>query len=114
MLHSTKMPNFPPLRRYVFSVVDRWISRNGLESPFLEVGCGTGDLAVHLARRGWNGTALDSSEEALARAQKTLSPYPGINVSREGLEGFPAGSARTVFIMDVVEHVQDDAGLLRT
>jgi len=107
------MPNFPPLRRYVFSVVDRWISSRGLESPFLEVGCGTGDLAVHLARRGWNGTALDSSPAALARAGKLLSEYPGISISSEGLEAIPPNSAHTVFIMDVVEHVQDDLGLLR-
>ena len=107
------MPNFPPLRRYVFSVVDRWITGHGLVAPFLEVGCGTGDLAVHLARRGWNGIAQDSSEEALARASRALAGYPGIRVSREGLESVPPGSANTVFIMDVVEHVQDDLGLLR-
>jgi SAM-dependent methyltransferase len=108
------MPNFPPLRYYVFSVVDRWISRHGLEGPFLEVGCGTGDLAVHLARRGWAGTAIDSSGEALARARRSLAPHTGVKLVEAGLDAVPAGSSRTVFIMDVVEHVQDDAGLLRT
>jgi len=114
VINSKKMPNFPPLRRYVFSVVDRWIFRHGLKSPFLEVGCGTGNLAVHLARRGWEGTALDSSDEAVLRARQALSLYPGIRVMKEGLDSVPGASAQTVFIMDVVEHVQDDAGLLRT
>jgi SAM-dependent methyltransferase len=114
MLHSVEMPNFPPLRRYVFSVVDRWIARHGLESPFLEVGCGTGDLAVHLAGKGWTGTAFDSSAEALSRARQALAPYPGIRVVADGLAGVPDGAFRTVFLMDVLEHVQDDAGLLRT
>jgi len=108
------MPNFPPLRRYVFSVVDRWIGAHKLEEPFLEVGCGTGDLAVHLARRGWTGIALDSSKEALVRAGKALSAHPGIRILHEGLDAVPAGSARTTFIIDVIEHVQDDSGLLRT
>jgi len=109
-----EMPNFPPLRKYVFSVVDRWIARHGLEPPFLEVGCGTGELAVHLARRGWSGTAFDSSEEARGRARRALVEYPGITLVEEGLSSVPAAAFRTVFLMDVLEHVADDAGLLRT
>lgn len=85
-----------------------------MEPPFLEVGCGTGDLAVHLARRGWNGIALDSSDEALARAEKALSAHPGVRIMREGLQAVPDASARTVFIIDVIEHVNDDLGLLRS
>lgn len=107
------MPNFPPLRRYVFSVVDRLIERHGLEGPFLEVGCGTGDLAEHLARRGWKGTAFDSSDEAMARARTRLAECPGVAVDAAGLAGAPEGAFKTVFLMDVLEHVQDDLGLLR-
>ncbi len=107
------MPNFPPLRRYVFSIVDRWTARHGLASPFLEVGCGTGELAVRLARRGWEGTVVDSSPEALARARASLESFPGVRVADGGLEGVVAGGFRTAFLMDVVEHVEDDEGLLR-
>jgi SAM-dependent methyltransferase len=106
------MPNFPPLRRHVFSIVDRWIARHSLKSPFLEIGCGTGDLAAHLAGRGWEGVALDSSPEAVDRARRTLEGFPKVRTLCGGLDGVPTGPFNTVFIMDVLEHVTDDAGLL--
>lgn len=108
------MPNFPPLRRYVFTVVDRLVARHRLEGPFLEVGCGTGDLAEHLARMGWKGTAFDSSPEALERARARLKDCPGVMVEGAGLPAAPDGAFKTVFLMDVLEHVQDDLALLRT
>lgn len=114
MLHSRVMPNFPPLRRYVFSVVDRWIARHGLGGPFLEVGCGTGALSAHLAARGWSGVALDTSPAPLVRARDFLAPFPGVRVHEGGLETLGAATFRTVFVMDVIEHVRDDSGLLKS
>jgi SAM-dependent methyltransferase len=39
----------------------------------LEVGCGTGNLAAHLASRGYALTACDIAEEMLAEAQRTFA-----------------------------------------
>lgn len=36
----------------------------------LDIGCGTGTQAVYLAERGWQVTAVDAVERALARAQR--------------------------------------------
>lgn len=108
------MPNFPPLRSYVFAIVDRWIRRYRLNPPFLDVGCGTGEMAMHLARRGWEGIALDSSEEALARVRLALAAHPRVRLVENGLDGVPPGAAHTVFLLDVLEHIEDDAGLLCT
>ena len=107
------MPNFRPLRRYVFSVVDRWIAAYRLEPPFLEIGCGTGLLAAHLAARGWDGVALDSSPDAVTAARATLATASGVRIVEGGLAAVGSGPFRTVLLMDVLEHVQDDAGLLR-
>lgn len=106
------MPNFPPLRRYVFSVVDRWIRRHRLSGPFLEVGCGTGALARHLAGKGWSGTAIDSSPLAAAAARAMLAGFGAVEVGDNGLAGLGERKFSTIFIMDVLEHVRDDAGLL--
>lgn len=42
-------------------------------SPVLELGCGTGRLALHLARAGFEVTGLDISPTMLALAQKKLA-----------------------------------------
>lgn len=36
----------------------------------LEIGCGTGTNAVHLAQQGWDVTAVDSAPKALANARR--------------------------------------------
>lgn len=36
----------------------------------LDIGCGTGDTSIHLAKHGWDVTAVDFVEAALARAKK--------------------------------------------
>jgi SAM-dependent methyltransferase len=39
----------------------------------LDVGCGSGRDAIHLAKRGWQVTAVDSVEKALASARRRAS-----------------------------------------
>ncbi len=107
------MPNFPPLRSYCFSVVDRWIRQDRLEGPFLDVGCGTGALARHLAERGWTGVALDSSERAAAAARTNLESFPSVEVKAGNLDQVAGRKFNVIFIMDVLEHVRDDEALLR-
>jgi SAM-dependent methyltransferase len=46
----------------------------------LELGCGTGEDALHLARRGVHITATDSSDAMLTIARAKLSRYPDAHV----------------------------------
>ena len=41
-------------------------------SPVLDVGCGSGDLAIHLARAGLDVLGIDFSERAIAQARMRL------------------------------------------
>jgi SAM-dependent methyltransferase len=102
------MANFPPYKAYIVASLDELIARHALSDPFLDFGCGRGDVALHLARRGWCGIALDSSAEARALAEATLATHPRVGVRGSvGDERFD-----TIVMLDVLEHVADDRGAL--
>jgi SAM-dependent methyltransferase len=105
------MANFAPLKRHMLGRLDRFVAAHALAPPFLEVGCGRGDVSAHLARRGWHGTAIDTSDAAIAAARATLSAYPQVEVRHVSLEA-TAGTFPTIVMWDVLEHVDDDAAAL--
>ena len=85
-----------------------------MRGPFLEVGCGKGDVSAHLARRhGWTGVAIDFSAAAVAQATRTLEPHPDVVVRRQALAEV-RGSFACILVWDVLEHIEDDRGALRT
>lgn len=47
------------------------------QDPILDVGCGSGDLAIHLAQRGHKVTGIDFVEAAIAHAQEKARSLPG-------------------------------------
>jgi len=106
------MANFPPLKNHILYCVDRLIEDYGLQAPFLDVGCGRGDVAAHLGRRGWQGRAIDRSEQAVERARRHLAGCAGIAVDNVDLHDVE-GTYRTILLMDVIEHLPDDMAALR-
>jgi len=91
--------------------MDELIGRYGLEGPFLDAGCGQGDVALHLAKRGWQGLAADFSPEAVRAAACNLAGYPVQTRSGDLME--LSGKFHTIVNCTVIEHVKDDAALLR-
>lgn len=106
------MANFLPLKRHLLRCLDEAVSRYGLQPPFLDAGCGIGDVSASLGARGWGGVAIDYSQRAVERARTTLSRYPGVEV-RQGDLRLLDGQFNTVIFWDVLEHVQDDDQVLR-
>lgn len=106
------MPSFAPLNTHFLSLLDELIDRHGLRDPFLDVGCGTGYPAAHLARRGWVGVAVDDSAVARAAATRTLAGVTAVEIR----DHMPAPAADVRFnlalLLDVLEHVEDDTALL--
>ena len=106
------MANFLPLKHHMFYCLDRFIERYGLHGPFLEIGCGRGDVSAYLANKGWQGAAIDYSEAAVAQASANLRQYPQISVAKRSL-GEVTGAFDCIIMWDVLEHMEDDRGALR-
>jgi SAM-dependent methyltransferase len=106
------MANFRPLKQYMFHCLDRFIARYGLHGPFLEIGCGKGDVSAYLAKKGWTGAAVDFSAEAVSEATATLAPYPNVVVKSATLLELD-GAFACVILWDVLEHIEDDCAALR-
>lgn len=106
------MANFQPLKRYIFYCVDRLIEQYGLRQPFLDAGCGIGDLSRHVASRGWCGKAIDFSDIALERARQNLESLSQIRVEKKSLFE-EAETFQTIFLLDVLEHIENDETALQ-
>ncbi len=106
------MANFIPLKNYMFYCLDKLISSHDLTYPFLDVGCGTGDLSKYLAQKGWHGNAIDSSKTAIAQAKNKLKIFPNIKVSKKSLFE-ENGKYKTIFLWDVLEHIENDEVFLQ-
>ena len=108
---------------HYFDVVVNWkikyLSRvipDGTEiNSILEVGCATGDLLANFPSGAalTSRTGLDISDKNIAEAK---SRYPGINFISIPFEEFVKQEERVfdvVILSDILEHVPDDAGMLR-
>lgn len=106
------MANFLPFKKYIFYCLDKAINKHILQPPFLDAGCGTGDLSRHLYLKGWHGLAIDFSEIAIKNARENLRLAKEVKVEQKSLSDVN-GKFRSIFLLDVLEHTKDDAGILK-
>jgi len=101
------MANFIPLKQYMFYCLDKFIAQYGLAPPFLDIGCGIGDLSRYLASKGWRGKAVDFSQLAVDKTSENLVPFPQVSIEKKSLFE-EKGHFKTVFLWDVIEHIERD------
>ncbi|MEP7276149.1 MAG: class I SAM-dependent methyltransferase [Betaproteobacteria bacterium] len=106
------MANFLPLKHHMFYCLDRFIERYGMHDPFLEVGCGRGDVSAYLAAKGWSGTAIDFSDVAVTQAAGRLADFSRVTVAKQSLADV-TGTYASILLWDVLEHIEDDREALR-
>lgn len=73
----------------------------------LEVGCGTGDAAVHLAELGWDVTGIDVDPVAVATAQRR-----GVRAIEADLLGFDSEPFDVVLFTHSLHHIAPLASAL--
>ena len=106
------MANFTPLKLHMFYCLDRIIKTHNLTDPFLDAGCGIGDLSCFLAKKGWRGHAFDNSEVAIKNAKFRLTKYPDVTTSLNNISNI-SEEYQTIFLWDVLEHIDDDINTLK-
>ena len=87
------------------------------ESPALELGAGTGRVALHLARQGFRVVALDSSPRMLARLEAALDPEAAqrVRLVHGDMRDFDLGGEKFDLVycaLDTFEHLLTTADQL--
>ncbi|WP_243371831.1 class I SAM-dependent methyltransferase [Geotalea sp. SG265] len=78
---------------------------------FLEIGCGAGDLLLALAERGYKGTGIDLSDDAVLTAREKVANTL-ITVAKGEIRAV-AGKFDVAIASEVLEHCEDDVGMMR-
>lgn len=107
------MAVFRPLKRYLIGLIDQMVAEHHLSGPFLDAGCGVGEVALHFAKKGWEGRAIDLSAKAVEEAKVNLASYKKL-VSVECNDIFNVRERyKTIFLCNVIEHIEDDRKLIQ-
>ncbi|MFI2101874.1 class I SAM-dependent methyltransferase [Isoptericola sp. NPDC019693] len=87
------------------------VRRSVLEDPVLDVGCGTGVLALAVARAGHRVVGVDAAPRAISRARERAA---GAILAPPGEVRFEVADARRLDRIDVRPRTVLDSGLLHT
>lgn len=80
--------------------------------PIIDLGGGNGYSAITLQNAGWNVSLLEPSAEGCSNARKRGVVNVINGLLNKDFEGF--GEIRQMVLLDVLEHIEDDRGMLGT
>ncbi len=100
------------LNDHVYTILRKFIEKYNPKSPFLEIGCGTGNTLFFLKQNGLYGAGVDISEEAAAISKKRFIKDKDIQVTCKSLFSIKRQYNFTIAI-DVLEHIEADALALK-
>lgn len=98
-----------------YELILRWLGARP-NAKVLNLGCGSGEMSVLLARRGCVVDAVDPSAAAVALAEerKRASGLSNIRIKRAGVFDLaPDTRYSAVVCVDVLEHIEDDRAAVR-
>jgi SAM-dependent methyltransferase len=80
-----------------------------------EIGAGVGTVSARLAARGHEVIATEPSREECDQLDAALAGFPSARVECDDLDGATQRvDAETIVLCNVLEHIEDDLGALRT
>ncbi len=82
----------------------------------LEMACGTGNLSYYIAKKGYNLTCFDLSEDMLSKAYEKLRRFKNVNLIRQNMIDFNLNRSYdcVVSICDSINYITEKEDLLQT
>lgn len=105
------MVNFKPMNDGMLWLIDTLIQKEKIKGPFLDAGGGIGDISLHLAKKGLEGTFVDFSEHAITKARENLKAT-SIKVEFGDILKI-RDKFNFILILDVLEHVPNDREIVK-
>ena len=88
-VYDTARPGYPP--RLIDKLIE--LTRLPADARILEIGCGTGQITLPLAERGYEIVALELGENLARVAAVKLAPFPLVRVICTSFEEWPENEA---------------------
>lgn len=110
----SKKDTWIPTPRYLCrkSIVLDFLEEIG-KGTFLEIGIGSGDLILEMAKRNYTGLGVDVSDDAIEMVQKKLKDE-SYNIRIKKIDLFDIDEKfDTVIMLEVIEHINDDEKALK-
>lgn len=105
------MANFKPMNNEILRIIDIFIEKEKINGHFLDVGGGDGDISLHLAKKGFEGTLIDFSKKAIIRAKKCLKGTK-VKVQHKNILNVQE-TFNLILILDVLEHLPNDKKVIK-
>jgi len=112
--NSSKKDTWIPTPRYLCrkSIVLDFLEEIG-KGTFLEIGIGSGDLVLEMAKRNYTGMGADLSDKSVQMTQEKLKNVDSkIKIEKKDLFNI-TGSFDIIIILEVIEHIEDDKKALK-
>ena len=104
-----QLANATNYNRWVFDSISSEVSGN-----VLEIGCGIGTFTRWIASQANHVDAIEIDPESAREASANLTGFQNVTVLEGDFLDFDAAASYdTVIMLDVLEHIQDDAKVLR-
>lgn len=100
-----------PAKIRELEIIKGIIKKEKITHDFLEVGCGDGFTLKEFSKLGLRGSGIDVSEEAIEIAKKRN--IKNVEIRRSSFENLKLGKYSLVFLLGVLEHVENDLDLLK-
>lgn len=92
-------------------LVASYVAKDGVA---LDIGCGSGFLLDELSRRGVNAIGIEPNRDLIRLAKKRNASLTIFEGRAEDIGVILKEKVRTAIMIDVLEHIEDDARFLKT